>query len=170
MARIRISLPLAGASPRRTRAWRGWIGLVLLVCLSLALALRTPMPAMATGQPVAAQTGDWIEICGSHGPERVQVAPEAAPARPAEPHDCAQCDACLALMAGPTGLAPLTAPAPAPAPAARALTRPATSAPVPPHAVLWPETRGPPAAPVPTLAFASIAHLVSTHDNGRAPE
>lgn len=143
---------------------------MLLVCLTLALALRGPMPAMAMVQPGAAQGGDWIEICGSHGPEQVQVATEAAPASPAEPHDCAQCDACLALMAGSTGLAPLTAPAHAPAPAARTLTRPATEAPALPQAMLWPETRGPPAAPAQTLVSASFAHLVSTHDNGRAPE
>lgn len=149
-ARQNHSLPV-----RATRVAAGLAGIFLLMLQVLGPALASP------GQ------GTWMEICSEAGAVWVQVDLEEDTGDPTAPcPKCADCALCAITAAAPVPDRPLMVrPGSVHIEHCEFGIRPVTYK----TERLWPETRGPPAAPEIRTERAPRASMASTRTEGGAP-
>lgn len=130
-------------------------------CAVFMLVLQVAFP----GSWQAAAGGEWIEICGEFGVEKIQVAAEDSE----DKQDCPKCSTC-ALCAAETGAAPAFLQTSGFGQAADcAVLLPAGTAVRSNPAQYWHEGRGPPLVTEIESVRALRASVAATRDKGEAP-
>ena len=147
--------PLHNSAVRVFRATCAFVGILLLLLQMLGPALASPGQSM------------WVEICSEAGAVWVQVDLEEGTEDPTAPcPKCADCALCAATNAAPVPDLPELAGAAFTHAVECFAARQNT---ICESAWLWPETRGPPAAPAHKTERALRASMAPTQLPGGAP-